>query len=208
MEDQLKKLLKGAKINENTISTVLGAVVLIVIGALIFNYFNANRPPQISDVGLETSPTPQLKQDQQPTDVKLVEEEGKMMPEGLPATYKVQTGDHLWAIAEKFYKSGYNWVDIARENNIKNPNVIEAGQELTIPKVTAKPQTFIETASVNAAAIEGSSYVIAKGDSLWNIALRAYGDGFAWTRIYEANKAVIGTNPGIIEAGMTLSLPR
>lgn len=204
MEKQLKKLLKGVKLNEDTISTILGAVVLVVIGALIFNYFNSSRPPQISDTGVTITPTP-ISQDQTPEDVKLVEEEGKMVPAGLPTTYKVQQGDHLWSIAEKFYKSGYNWVDIASANKIKNGNLIAAGQELTIPKVAAKLETYT---AKNVITIEGSSYTTGKGDSLWNIAVRAYGDGYAWTRIYEANKAIVGANPSIIEAGQVLTLPR
>jgi nucleoid-associated protein YgaU len=206
MEKQLKKFLKGLKLNENTISTVLGAVVLVVIGALIFNYFNTNRPPQISDDGLSTSPTPVASQNQKPEDVKLVEESGKMVPEGLPASYTVQKGDHLWSIAEKFYKSGYNFIDIAKANNLKNASIVEVGQTLTIPKVAARPQTYKET--VKTAAIDGNSYTVAKGDSLWSISLRAYGDGFAWTRVYQANKAVIGKNPGVIEVGMVLTLTR
>lgn len=204
MEKQLKKMLKGMKLNEDTISTILGAVVLVVIGALIFNYFNTNRPPQISDTGLTVTPTP-APQDQKPEDVKLVEENGKMVPAGLPTTYKVVKGDHLWAIAEKFYKSGYNWTDIAAANKITKANYIEVGQELTIPKVEAKAATYIST---TLETIDGTSYTTVKGDSLWNIAVRAYGDGFAWTRIYEANKAVIGTNPGLIEADVVLALPR
>lgn len=208
MEKQLKKFLKGMKLNENTISTVLGAVVLVVIGALIFNYFNTNKTPQISDVGLTTTPTP-APQDQTPKDVKLVEDEGKLVPANLPTSYTVAKGDHLWSIAEKFYKSGYNWVDIARENKLANASKIEVGQKLSIPKAAARKQTYQEkTLASGQSAIDGTSYAIVKGDSLWNISVRAYGDGFAWTRIYEANRELIGSNPGLIEAGMKLQLPR
>ena len=33
-------------------------------------------------------------------------------------TYVTQEGDDLWHIAEKFYRSGYNYVDIMNENNM------------------------------------------------------------------------------------------
>lgn len=205
MEEQLTKLLKGFKLNENTISTVLGGVVLVVVGALVFNYFNANKVGQITneavvDTNQVTKTTPK------PEDVQLIEENGKMVPKGLPTTYKVEKGDDLWHIAEKFYKSGYNYVDIAKENKISNPSAIEAGMELTIPKVEAKKQTFVAIAATK--TIEGTSYEVVKGDNLWNVAVGAYGDGYAWTRIYQANKDLIGKNPGILRAGIKLTIPR
>jgi nucleoid-associated protein YgaU len=204
MEKQLKAFLKGMKLNEDTISTILGAVVLIVIGALIFNYFNASRSPQISDEGLNINPTPSA-QEQTPDQVELVEENGELVPKGLPTTYKVEKGDHLWSIAEKFYQSGYNWVDIAQANSLASPDMIEVGQELAIPKAAAMEPTYVAQTPTS---IDGNSYTVQAGDSLWDISVRAYGDGYAWTRIYEANKAVIGNNAGIIEVGTVLSLPR
>ncbi len=213
MEDQLKQILKNLKLNENTISTILGGIVVIVIGAVIFNYLNKNRIPQVGQVTPEaateqvTAPEISLT-----PEVKLTEEQGQLVPEGLPTTYTVKAGDDLWHISEKFYTSGYNWVDIAKTNNLKNGNVISAGQKLTIPKAAIKKVTHktvlsqVKTDRPN--AIEGTSYKTVKGDYLWKIAIRAYGDGFAWTRIYNANKALIGRNPSALEAGMALTIPR
>jgi len=48
--------------------------------------------------------------------------------------YTVQRGDTLWTIAERVYKDGYRWVDIARANNLAHPDVIHAGNELTLPR--------------------------------------------------------------------------
>ena len=39
-------------------------------------------------------------------------------------TYIAVTRLRRQRISEKFYKSGYNWVDIAKANNIANPNSI------------------------------------------------------------------------------------
>lgn len=49
-------------------------------------------------------------------------------------TYTVVHGDNLWEIAELAYSDGYKWVDIARANNLANPNIIHAGNVLVIPK--------------------------------------------------------------------------
>jgi len=48
-------------------------------------------------------------------------------------------------------------------------------------------------------------YTVVAGDSLWNIAVREYGDGYAWTKIATANNLI---NPDLIHAGNVLRLPR
>ncbi len=48
--------------------------------------------------------------------------------------YIVQRGDSLWKIAERTYGTGYKWVDIARANNLTNPDIIHAGNTLTLPQ--------------------------------------------------------------------------
>lgn len=50
-------------------------------------------------------------------------------------TYTVKSGDCLWKIAKQFYGNGAEYPKIASANadKIKNPNLIYAGQVLTIP---------------------------------------------------------------------------
>lgn len=50
-------------------------------------------------------------------------------------TYTVKSGDCLWKIAKQFYGSGAQYTKIynANTDKIKNPNLIYAGQVLTIP---------------------------------------------------------------------------
>lgn len=130
------------------------------------------------------------------------------------STYEVREGDDLWDIAKRAYKSGYNWVDIARANNLSNPNQVEVGQKLEIPKVDQKNislKTEIMVDGEQKSEVEsgdkimGSEYKIVKGDSLWGIAVRAYGDGYKWTDIAEANELV---NPNLIHSGNKLEIPR
>ena len=189
------------KANENKISTFLGVVVVIVIGALVFNYFRSlNQEGQIES-GTETD-----QEEQQ--EVILIEEEGKLVPQGLPTVYVVKENDNLWQIAEGFYNSGYNWVDIAEANNLSDADKIAVGQELTIPKteVIALVGEEIKKGGIQEATNEiDESYQVAKGDSLWQVAVRAYGDGYRWTDIAEANDL---ENPGLIHPGNTLIVPR
>jgi nucleoid-associated protein YgaU len=128
-------------------------------------------------------------------------------------TYTVKAGDTLWIIAERHYKSGYNWVDIARANKLSNPGQITVNQKLTLPKVTAKAPTTQDAkkkvaqknTTTEAKKITGDSYTVVKGDSLWTIAVRAYGNGYKWTEIAKANKLA---NPNVIHAKNKLKLPR
>jgi LysM repeat protein len=54
-------------------------------------------------------------------------------PEPAARTYTVVSGDTLWAIAERFYGDGSKYQVIADASGISNPDLIQPGQELTIP---------------------------------------------------------------------------
>jgi len=61
-------------------------------------------------------------------------QEVKGQPVSLPASHTISEGETLWSIAEKYYTSGYNWVTLAKENNLSNPDYVQAGSVLSIPK--------------------------------------------------------------------------
>lgn len=187
---RIKKILKFFKLNENTISTVMGGVVIVVIAGLIFNYFRT--------ANLKSWQGTLLSDEETATTV------AEALNDKVIATYKVVKGDDLWHIAEKFYGSGYNYVDIMKENKISGSGVIVAGQELVIPKVEAKKITVAEAKTT--ATIVSSEYTTQKGDSYWSIAVRAYGDGYQWPKIYWANKSLF-RNPDLIFANVTITIP-
>lgn len=54
-------------------------------------------------------------------------------PEPEARTYTVESGDTLWAIAERFYGDGNRYQAIAEASGISNPDLIHPGQVLTIP---------------------------------------------------------------------------
>jgi len=180
---------------ESTISMILGALVVVVVGILVYNYFtNLNKP---KDKGKEA--------DEATVEVVESKKEGKI-PEGdFPKEYKVAEADTLWAIAQKAYGSGYNWVDIAKENKLTNADYIQAGQKITLPKVKVIKGDVagagISTKSEK--AITEKEYKVEAEDYLWDIAVRACGDGFAWVKIAKANKLA---NPDIIHKGNKLKI--
>jgi len=197
MEKFLKNLLKKIKLSEPTISTVLGGLVILVVGILIFNYFKTEQEEQPS----QETPFEEI-------ELETVEKE--LMPEGLPQVYKVEENDSLWKISEKFYQSGYNWVDIARENNLIYPDYLEVGQKLNLPQAAIrKPEKeVIGTEAIvveEKQGISGEKYTVKEGDYLWQIAIRAYGDGYKWPEIAQLNNLVY---PDYLEVGQELKLPR
>jgi nucleoid-associated protein YgaU len=175
----LKKLLKNLKLNEEGISMVLGAVVIVIVGILVINYFK--------DRGSANIP-------------------GESTENGNAKEHIVAKGETLWSIAEDNYGSGYNWVDVKEANKLTQ-NDIEVGQKLVIPSVASKKPTLTQKVTVNKTVepIAKESYTVVKGDCLWDIAVRAYGDGYKWSEIAKANKLV---NPNVIHAGNVFVLPR
>lgn len=181
----IKNILKAIKLNESTISMILGALVIIVVGVLVVNYFKDQEK-----VGLLPEVTTENQVEQA--------EVGK--------TYTVVKGDNLWKIAESAYGSGYNWVDIAQENNLSDADELNEGQTLSIPSVEPKLATvssIMDESDPN--TITGATYEVQKGDNLWNICVRAYGDGFKWVEVAQVNNLV---SPDLIHAGNIIVLPR
>lgn len=283
----VKDTLKTAKLHESTISMILGAIVIVVVGVLLVNYFSGKSgqtipPVEITDQSSEENTLPtthkiaegedlwsiseeyygtgynwidiaesngisdpdSIKEGQELTipDVKPriaqndslvtpgqettmskeptttpkenMNEEPTPTKEPMPTPiqersgeggYTVKENDNLWKIAEENYGSGYNWVDIANANDLNNPGHIETGQNLVIPDVTVKQPTIAGTQKENIEPISGATYTVKSGDTLWEIALRAYGDGYRWTEIANENEL---NQPGLIHKGNTLSIPR
>lgn len=54
---------------------------------------------------------------------------------------------------------------------------------------------------------EQGCWTVEKGDTLWGIARRRYGDGSLWRQIYERNREVIGEDGSVIFPGQMLELP-
>ncbi len=206
METKLKQLLKTIKLNESMLSMIFGVVTVILIGVLVVRMYGANRPtitPESENTEVVTEKVGEV--------VVEVKEDGKKYPTELAEKVTVEKGDNLWKIAEKQYGSGYNWVDIAKENGLANAGSIEVGQELKLPKTAVIMPEKAMVASVETVkkaepvTISGDSYTVVKGDHLWSIAVAAYGDGYKWSEIAKANEIA---HPNYIEVGQVIKLPR
>jgi len=197
--------------NQSKVSLVLGTLIVLVIGILVFNYFSKSQ----SSLG----PAQQT------------EGEQDVLPEGLPGKYTVKDGDTLFTIADKYFQDGYKYTEIAKANNMTNPDQIETGQVLEIPELevsqaqaeatpeaspetTPEPQDQTTTEALGTGGgnetiwgpkIDGDAYTVVKGDWLSKIAGRAYGDIYAFDKIAQTNNI---SNPDLIEPGTILTIPR
>ena len=197
----LERLEKEMESNQSKVSLVLGALIILVIGILVFNYFNKSKA--------SLGPAQQT------------ESEQDVSPNKLPGKYTVKEDDTLFSIADKYYQDGYKYAEIAKANNLANPDQIETGQVLDIPKVSpqptasAEPQDQTQTTealgtgggneTIWGPKIDGDKYTVAADDWLSTIAGRAYGDIYSFDKIAKANNL---TNPDLIEPGTILTIPR
>lgn len=217
----LDKIEQEVQLNQSKLSLVLGVLIIVVTGILLFNYFNKNK----ADLG----PSQQVEGDGQ-VDVST---------DNLPGRYTVKEGDTLFTIAEKYYRDGYKYTEIAKVNNLYDVNTVTVGQVLEIPKLetlvlsptTEEPTPSVSTITIPAESISPSPtetsqqidsktsfedvnfgpkimtniYTVQEGDWLSTIAARAYGDVMVYQKIAQANNI---PNPDHIEPGMVLTIPR
>ena len=97
--------------------------------------------------------------------------------------YTVKKGDSLWAIAAEYLNSGTRYKEIVEFNDL-NSNVLRVGQVLKIP-------------------VDCKKYVVQRGDSLWAISLREYGNGARYKEIMEFN----GLTSTTLSIGQILYIP-
>lgn len=174
----------------------LGLVIVVVVVGMIFNFFQKRRgeitiPGVNSDLVLEGNKTT--------GDKAVVEGE-----------YVVKKGDSLWNIAVANYGDGFRWTEIVKDNELKT-TTLEVGQKIKL-RAKAEPvkkDTVAEekVQDSKGVSVDESTYTVVRGDSLWNIAVNKYGDGYKWVMIWQNNKSKL-SSPDKLEIGMALVLPK
>ncbi len=174
-----------SKINltESYTSLILGAIVVVIIGILFLSFARNNKnTSSVMDIG------------------KLSEQIDQNS--NTSSTYTINPGDDLWTISEKVYNDGFKWMEIAKLNKLSNPELIQPGDKLIIPKISQEVKKNIASGNIS---ISENTYTIKNGDCLWDIAIRAYGDGYKWLEIARANNL---SNPDLIYPDNVLIIPR
>ena len=121
-------------------------------------------------------------------------------------THTVQRGETLASIGRIY---GVSWTDLANANGIASPNLIYAGQQLTIPngavqQVAAAPAAVdpvpVAAQPVAATGTQGT-YTVQPGEGLASIASRY---GLSWPALASANNIA---SPYTIYSGQVLVIP-
>jgi nucleoid-associated protein YgaU len=149
-----------------------------------------------------------------------------------PTTRTVQAGEDLWAIAQAVASQAIGrpasdletapyWSKLldANQATLAGPDLLYAGQVLTIPVVPIAPDTGAGTAAAPPAAAgsRAATWTVQPGEDLWSIAQavesRALGRDPTdqetapyWNLLLEANRANL-TSADLLYAGQVLQLP-
>lgn len=71
-----------------------------------------------------------------------------------------------------------------------------------------KTKNYVTTVTYAGPPLPGTTYTVNKGDNIWNLAKKVYGNSGLYTKIYAANSGVMGNNPSRIYPGQVLFIPR
>ena len=129
-------------------------------------------------------------------------------------TIKLKAGDTVKLNGLGKYLSGNYYVkDITRQISSSgyshSATLIKTDFGKSLKVSSSKKSTKKETKKVNSSTKADSAkrtYTVKKGDCLWNIAKKYYGDGRKYTKIYDANTSKIA-NPNLIYVGQKLVIP-
>lgn len=80
-------------------------------------------------------------------------------------------------------------------------------RQIEISKINGKASVQKNTTTRVSTKETPKTYTVKQGDCLWNIAKKYYGSGSLYTKIYNANKKIIGSNPNLIYPGQVLTIP-
>ena len=173
----------GFNFQESYPSLILGAIILIILGLLVANFFSRRGDEEIG-IGEQVE---QTIEEAEPT-------EGSQ--------YTIRENDSLSKISEAVYGEQDYWPQLAGINNISNPNRILVGNTLEIPaKDELEPVAVQETLA--------TTYVVQEGDTFFLIAEKVYSDGSRWGDLFRANgsRRLPNGNP-LVFAGSTITIPR
>lgn len=117
--------------------------------------------------------------------------------------YKVQRGDTLYKISEKFY-GDTSRLDEIRSANTVTGDTLTRGQEIIIPGVPILDDVGDSRRVDN--NYKKGVYRVKWGDSLYDVASKVFHDGARWTVIYNANRNEI-QNIKDLPVGQVIIIP-
>ena len=131
-----------------------------------------------------------------------------------PVVHIVVKGETLSSISRRYYGSANKWQRILDANTdvVSDPRSLRPDMKLTIPEAkedaaqVAEGREGLARPALAAGDVGLKTYTVQKGDNLWRIAGRLYGEGAQYKKILAANSDIL-TDPDRVKAGMVLVIP-
>ncbi len=128
--------------------------------------------------------------------------------------HRVQKGDTLWKLAQRYLGAGNRYQEIKNLNGLKS-DTIYPGTQLKIPAVAGETGNAGGSSNTGGSAGQGNPesgapslsytrYTVKRGDTLWNIARARLGSGSRYREIMQLN----GMRTDTIYPGQVLKLPK
>ncbi|MBC8400714.1 MAG: LysM peptidoglycan-binding domain-containing protein [Candidatus Marinimicrobia bacterium] len=114
--------------------------------------------------------------------------------------YMIKRGDFLSKIAKQEYGDWLMWKNIYSWNRDEigsNPNLIYPYHFLDLLKPAGDTKKC---------PVQFYDYSVSKGETLWSIAGKVFGDELAWIILYMDNEDLIETTDGVLSPGMKIKL--
>lgn len=129
--------------------------------------------------------------------------------------YTIKAGDTFASIAARTLGSADKWHEIAQANPRVDPTKLKVGMTIRLPGKaaattaggTTTDRRSADNGSTTSTPTGGASHTIRAGETLTTISQKYYGTGSQWKRIYNANKAKIGSDPDHLPVGATIAIP-
>ncbi|MDQ3099512.1 MAG: LysM peptidoglycan-binding domain-containing protein [bacterium] len=179
------------KWDDSLISMGLGALVVVVSGILLFNYFNNQTPNLIRDQGQKavvvSSSMPAVSENAGPTATS----SGKIVAQAVTVTPRVTASPSPKITASP--------------KATQTPKATVSTAPTATPKTSSIAQARPEATPATGGTTLPAMYTVQPGDSLWAVSQKFYGSGYEWKQIAAANKL---TGTYRLEKGQVLNLPR
>jgi nucleoid-associated protein YgaU len=149
-----------------------------------------------------------------------------VQPPLVDGKYTIQPNDNLWVISEKVYGTGGYFKALYEHNRLRlqRPDQLVVNTILVVPPIATLEKNYPalcpkqrKSAVVRASAIPASTrgrrasganaYVVAEGDTLFDIARYELGKASRWAEIYELNRDVLGEDYDHLRPGTELVMP-
>lgn len=112
---------------------------------------------------------------------------------------------YVKSITRRYSTSGYSQSAVLIKTDFGKSLKTATKSLSALNQVTTEPKKEVQTSS-NTPSTNTRTYTIVQGDTLWSIAVKFYGSGKDYTKIYEANKDKI-KNPNIVVPGWVITIP-